>query len=69
MYTQLKGTLFNKSGTSYLVLNCDGEAAEWFWVRTVNPARELLRMHRDDILKCLPALNAASTPNGRLAQR
>jgi hypothetical protein len=67
MYTQLKGMLFNRSGTSYLILNGDGDAAEWFWVRTVNPSRQLLRMHRDDILSCLPELQTSGASYDRRA--
>jgi len=69
MYTQLMGRVFNKSGMSYLVLNHDGDSVDWLWVRTVNAQRQLVRMHRDEIMSCLPELEVAGTPRPLRAGR
>jgi hypothetical protein len=63
MHSQLKGQVFRKGSTSYLVLERDVESAEWFWVRAINPARERMRMHRDEIAGSL--VSVAPSPAGR----
>jgi hypothetical protein len=61
VYTQLLGRVFNRAGTNYLVLTHDSEAPDWLWVRSVNARRERVRLHRDDILRCLPELAVTAT--------
>jgi hypothetical protein len=49
MHSQFKDQVFRKDGTSYLVLNRDPEAPDWLLVKKISPAREVLRMHRDEV--------------------
>lgn len=53
MYSQLTDRVFTRAGTSYLVLHRDTDAPDWLWVKAINPAREVLRMHHDEIQRCL----------------
>jgi hypothetical protein len=53
MHSQFKDQVFNQAGTSYLVLNGDPQAPEYLLVKAINPAREVLRMHRDEVVRNL----------------
>jgi hypothetical protein len=59
MNAQLKGQVIRVSGTSYLVLDNDAGSPDWFWVRSIDPARQRVRMHRDEISRSLQAMAPA----------
>ncbi len=55
MNNHLKGRIIQRDGVSYLVLQDNDTSAEWLRVKTVGPKPEVLRMRREDVLRCLPA--------------
>lgn len=58
MYTNLKGRIFNRGGTSYLVLQERSPTPGWLRVRALTPDREILEMRIDDVLKYFPEIPA-----------
>jgi hypothetical protein len=60
MHSQFKGQVFRKDGRSYLVLDRDVDSPEWVWVRAISPARERVRMRRDEIAGSLSRAGPAA---------
>ncbi len=53
MPRRFKGEIFRQSGVSYLVVGHDREQPDMLLVKTVNPARELKRMHKAAVANCI----------------
>ena len=53
MPRRFKGEIFRQSGVSYLVVGHDREQPDMLLVKTVNPARELKRMHKTAVANCI----------------
>ncbi len=55
MSKRYKGEIFKQSGTSYLVVDHDQDHADMLLVKSVNPTRELKRMHKTAVQNCIAA--------------
>lgn len=55
MPRRYKGEIFRQSGVSYLVVGQDREQPDMLVVKTVDPAREVRRMHKTAVANCIAA--------------
>lgn len=61
MHTNLKGRIFNRGGTSYLVLQERSESPQWLRVRALNQSREVSEMRIEEVQRFFPGIAATNS--------